>query len=67
VQRCESALEACDGADALAVLTEWPEFSSISPTDVSSRLTTAVVVDSRNILNKNLWLETGFEYRGVGR
>ena len=67
IQRCDSALEACDGADALAVLTEWPEFASISPADVSSRLTTSVVVDGRNILNKNLWIETGFEYRGVGR
>jgi UDPglucose 6-dehydrogenase len=67
VQRCDSALEVCDGADALVVLTEWSEFESINPTDVSSRLTAAVVVDGRNILDKHLWLEMGFEYRGVGR
>ena len=67
VQRCDSALEACDGADALAVLTEWPEFTSISPTDVASRLSSAVVIDGRNVLNPQQWKSSGFQYRGVGR
>jgi UDPglucose 6-dehydrogenase len=67
VQRCDSALEACDGADALAVLTEWPEFASIAPADVASRLSAAVVVDGRNVLNPQQWKSSGFQYRGVGR
>ena len=67
VQRCDSALEACDGADALAVLTEWPEFASITPADVASRLSAAVVVDGRNVLNPQQWKSSGFQYRGVGR
>jgi UDPglucose 6-dehydrogenase len=67
VQRCDSALEACDGADALAVLTEWPEFTSITPADVASRLSASVVVDGRNVLNPQQWKSSGFQYRGVGR
>ncbi len=67
VQRCDSALEACDGADALAVLTEWPEFAAITPADVASRLSSAVVVDGRNVLNPQQWKSSGFQYRGVGR
>ena len=67
VQRCDSALEACDGADALAVLTEWPEFAAIAPSDVSIRLNNAVVVDGRNVLNPQQWKSSGFQYRGVGR
>ena len=67
VQRCDSALEACDGADALAVLTEWPEFASVTPTDVAERLKNAVVVDGRNVLNPQQWKSSGFQYRGVGR
>ena len=67
VQRCDSALEACDGADALAVLTEWPEFAAITPTDVASRLSSPVVVDGRNVLNPQQWKSSGFQYRGVGR
>jgi len=67
IQRCSSALEACNGADALAVLTEWPEFASISPVDVRKNLLRPAVVDGRNILNPTDWKSAGFEYRGVGR
>lgn len=67
VQRCGSALEACDGADALAVLTEWPEFTGVNPDDVASRLKATVVVDGRNVLNPQQWKSSGFQYRGVGR
>ena len=67
VERCDSALEACEGADALAVLTEWPEFAAITPADVASRLSSPVVVDGRNVLNPQQWKSSGFQYRGVGR
>ena len=67
IERCTSALSACEGADALAVLTEWPEFALISPQDVLERLSQPAVVDGRNVLNPSAWKELGFEYRGVGR
>lgn len=64
---CASPLEACDGADVLAVLTEWAEFSLISPSDVASRLVEKRVVDGRNVLDRENWLSEGFKYLGVGR
>ena len=67
IERCSSALEACEGADALAVLTEWPEFAQVDPTAVASTLRSASVVDGRNVLNIAAWKSAGFEYRGVGR
>jgi UDPglucose 6-dehydrogenase len=67
IERCSSALEACLGADALAVLTEWPEFAQVDPTAVASALRSASVVDGRNVLNIEAWKSAGFEYRGVGR
>jgi UDPglucose 6-dehydrogenase len=67
VHRCNSALEVCDGADALAVLTEWPEFSEIDPQDVKLQLHQSVVVDGRNILDPDAWKSAGFVYKGVGR
>jgi UDPglucose 6-dehydrogenase len=67
VHRCNSALEVCDGADALAVLTEWPEFSEIDPQDVKLQLHKSVVVDGRNILDPDAWKSAGFVYKGVGR
>ena len=62
-----SALEACQDADALVLLTEWDEFSSVNPKEVAERLRESRVVDSRNILNKENWINAGFIYRGVGR
>ncbi|MSZ16107.1 MAG: nucleotide sugar dehydrogenase [Actinobacteria bacterium] len=67
IQTCASAIDACDGADALAVLTEWPEFSQVAPHDVREKLNQSAVVDGRNILNPTDWKSAGFEYRGVGR
>lgn len=67
IERCSTALEACEGADALAVLTEWPEFATVNPGAVASALSNASVVDGRNVLDINEWKSAGFEYRGVGR
>ena len=62
-----TALDACVGADALVLLTEWSEFATIEPREVAARMNSARVVDSRNVLDKAAWLEAGFVHRGVGR
>jgi UDPglucose 6-dehydrogenase len=62
-----SALSACEGADVLAVLTEWPEFAEVVPEDVGNHLLNRSVVDGRNILNREKWQSNGFLYRGIGR
>jgi UDPglucose 6-dehydrogenase len=67
IQYCAAALEACASADALAVLTEWPEFSHINPQDGKSHLKQPAVVDGRNIVDKDVWISSGSTYRGVGR
>lgn len=67
VNRVDSALEACAGADVLAVLTEWPEFSNVDVASVSQMLKTKAVVDGRNVLDPEVWKSYGFIYRGVGR
>lgn len=61
------ALDVCDGADVLAVLTEWPEFATIDPATVSVRVATRSVVDGRNILDPAAWRAEGFDYQGIGR
>ena len=62
-----SPLDVCDGADVLAVLTEWKEFELISADEVGQRLTSKQVVDGRNILDRETWQRAGFLYKGVGR
>jgi UDPglucose 6-dehydrogenase len=62
-----SAVEVCEGADALAVLTEWPEFSGVDENAVAVVMKSLAVVDGRNVLNPEVWKSVGFAYRGVGR
>lgn len=62
-----SPLDACAGADVLAVLTEWDEFRWISPVDTAAVMNGRQVVDARNLLDRSEWRRSGFEYQGIGR
>ena len=62
-----SPLDACAGADVLAVLTEWKEFANVNPQEVGQRLKSKMVVDGRNVLDRDTWQAAGFTYKGVGR
>ena len=65
---CSSALEALDGADAIVLVTEWPEFRELDwAGEVKARMTTPLIVDGRNFLDPKALLEAGFTYEGVGR
>lgn len=61
-----SALEAAE-ADALLVLTEWPQFAAVDPREVCARLRRGVVVDGRNILDPHGYANAMLAYQGVGR
>jgi UDPglucose 6-dehydrogenase len=67
VQIVQSPLDVCEGADVLAVLTEWKEFAEIDASLVASRLNSKKVVDGRNVLDREDWRSAGFNYVGVGR
>ena len=61
-----SALEAAN-ADALLVLTDWPEFTQISPRTYAGSIKRGLVVDGRNILDAERVTSAGLRYRGIGR
>jgi UDPglucose 6-dehydrogenase len=58
---------ACDGADVLAVLTDWDEFRWLDLTKVAGAMAGATIVDARNLLDRNEVRRLGFEYIGIGR
>lgn len=62
-----SLLEACAGADVIAVLTEWDEFRWVSPAEAADAMRTKQIVDARNLLDRSEWRRAGFEYQGIGR
>ncbi|MDV6280301.1 UDP-glucose/GDP-mannose dehydrogenase family protein [Rhodococcus jostii] len=62
-----SAVEACDNADAVLLLTEWAEFADLKPEDLNDVVRARVMVDGRNCLDAADWRTAGWVYRGLGR
>jgi len=58
---------ALKGADALAILTEWPRFKELDLKKVKKSMRTAVLLDGRNVFDPAEALALGFDYAGVGR
>ncbi|WP_374713737.1 UDP-glucose dehydrogenase family protein [Symbiobacterium terraclitae] len=59
--------EAARGADALLVLTEWPEYAAAPPEAIRTALAGDLVVDARNLFDPEAMAAAGLRYRGVGR
>jgi UDPglucose 6-dehydrogenase len=64
---CASAAEALEGADALAIATEWQEFRSPDFDLLRERLSAPVIFDGRNLYDPALMARLGFAYYGIGR
>jgi UDPglucose 6-dehydrogenase len=67
LELCETMHDAIDGADALALMTEWKAFWSPDFTRLRQALTAAVVFDGRNIYDPAMVEAAGIAYYGVGR
>lgn len=63
----KDAYEAAQGADAVAVVTEWNEFRQIDLVRLAKELKTRVLFDGRNIYEPTRVKSLGFVYYGVGR
>jgi len=57
--------EAIDGADALVLVTEWPEYRKLPWKDIINKV--SLVLDGRNFLPGQELEQLGFRYIGVGR
>lgn len=62
-----SPLEAVDGAEALVIATEWPEFAEVDFKEVKKRMVAPMVFDGRNLLDPMTMKELGLIYHGIGR
>ena len=64
----QNPYEACNGAHAVAVLTEWDEFKSYDWQKIyEGMLKPAFVFDGRNVLNADELRKIGFEYQAIGK
>jgi UDPglucose 6-dehydrogenase len=62
-----SAYAACDGAQAVLLLTEWDEFRAIDFSKIQDLLTAPTILDTRNLLDRVALRNLGFTYFGIGR
>lgn len=64
---CSNPYEVAEGADAVVLATKWNEFKQIDLKRMHSMMRSQVLVDGRNIWNKESVEALGFKYIGVGR
>jgi UDPglucose 6-dehydrogenase len=64
---CKNAYEAAQGADALAIVTEWQEFRSPDFERLKQILKAPVIFDGRNLYDPAMVSRFGFTYYAIGR
>ena len=67
VEMAASAAEALEGADAVILVTEWPEFEDLPWQELAQRMANPLVVDGRNFLDPAVIRAAGLAYEGIGR
>ena len=67
VTYAEDFMSACDGADALLIATEWPQYQNADLDDVASRLKAKVMFDGRNLFRPEAMKRQGWIYQSIGR
>lgn len=64
---CESAMDALNGTDALAINTEWKVYNNPDFSEMRTRMNGHVVFDGRNLFEPGRMVDQGFEYHSIGR
>ena len=64
---CAKARETLEGADALAIVTEWKEFRSPDFDNLKKQLKSPVIFDGRNLYDPALMQKLGITYYAIGR
>lgn len=67
VEYCDTAYAAVEGADALCVVTEWPEFRGPDFARIRAAMRTPTLFDGRNLWEPETVRAMGFAYYGIGR
>ncbi len=59
--------EAIRDADAVVLMTEWPDFLDLDFVKVAERMRGKVIIDGRNALDPDAVMDAGLIYEGIGR
>ncbi len=59
--------ECLKGADIVLHLTEWKQFRELDPAKLKSLVNNPIVIDGRNALDRQKWIDAGWHFRALGR
>lgn len=63
LEYADSIEEAVQRADVTMVLTEWTEFTSLTPSRLAPYVKSRTIVDGRHCLKRTAWTDEGWTYR----
>ena len=63
----EKVSDAVRDAEVVLLLTEWPEYVALDPSDLAALVAEPRIIDGRNCLDPAAWREAGWHYRALGR
>ena len=64
LELCDDPYAACEGANALVILTEWPQFAELDLEKVAAAMARPAIVDTRNLLEPAAARAAGCFYQG---
>ena len=67
VEQVATVEEAARGADAVVLVTEWPQLADLDWASIGATMRTRVFVDGRNMLEPEAMRAAGFTYDAIGR
>jgi UDPglucose 6-dehydrogenase len=67
VEWCHDPVTAAAGADAVALITDWPQYTTLPFRKISATMNAPVIFDGRNCLHRDVMRESGFQYFPMGR
>jgi len=63
---CENEYDTCQSADAVAIITEWKQFSQLDLQTLSLQMNGRAFFDGRNVFDASIMQSIGFHYFGIG-
>ena len=59
--------ECVANSDAILHLTEWKMYREIDPSALKGKVRNPVIIDGRNALDRERWIQAGWKFRALGR
>jgi UDPglucose 6-dehydrogenase len=67
VEQVKTVEDAARDADAVVLVTEWPQLADVDWAALASTMRSPILIDGRNMLDPDTMRAAGFDYDGIGR